>query len=102
MANKPAVMPSSFEVDVEVDDVFERSSSADPSVRTTRGAGPAYPDTPRSILRVTPPGLDGVTIVAYTCTLSQLIVVARVPSVVSVSDISVTSSGIDSSVESLA
>jgi hypothetical protein len=30
MANKPAVMPSSFDVDVEVDDVFERSSSVDP------------------------------------------------------------------------
>ena len=57
--------------------------------------GPAYPETFRRIRFIAPDGLDGVTLAAYTWTLSQLIVVARASS-------SSSSSGIDSSVESLA
>mmetsp|Transcript_4169 Transcript_4169/g.18732 ORF Transcript_4169/g.18732 Transcript_4169/m.18732 type:complete len:301 (-) Transcript_4169:1429-2331(-) len=80
-----------------------RSVPSSSSVTTVFCVGPAYPETFRRIRFIAPDGLDGVTLAAYTLTLSQLIVVARASSSSSSSySASASSSGIDSSVEPLA
>ena len=116
IANSPDAASSweSASEDTGVTGVVSAFSSSARSVPSSSSSsesvfcvGPAYPETFRRIRFITPDGLDGVTLAAYTLTLSQLIVVARASSSSSSSSSSATaaaasSSGIDSSVEPLA